>query len=115
MTANFEKDSLKRLTEATIGLVALTIGSLIYVRYRSESLLMFNWFQSLGLSEIVEDIRRNSSNSNLYGWVKYNMPAALWLFAYMFIIDSVWGREKNNLSLYFLYALPLLALASELM
>jgi hypothetical protein len=104
-----------RVTEATIGLVALTIGGLIYIRYRSESLLMFDWFQNLGLSDSIDDFRSNGGMHNMYGWIKYNLPAGLWLFAYMFVIDAVWGKDKNRVSMYFLYVLPLLAVASEFM
>jgi hypothetical protein len=43
------------------------------------------------------------------------LPAGLWLFAYMFVIDAVWGKDKNRVSMYFLYVLPLLAVASEFM
>ena len=57
----------------------------------------------------------NATNSELFGWVKFNMPAGLWLLAYMFMIDSVWGKEKNYVYLYFLYILPFLAITSELM
>ena len=33
----------------------------------------------------------------------------------MFVIDAVWGKDKNRFSMYFLYILPLLAVASEFM
>jgi hypothetical protein len=115
MNASFEKEVYIRVTEATIGLVALTIGGLIYIRYRSESLLMFDWFHNLGLTNFIEFFRSNSEASNLYGWVKFNLPAGLWLFAYMFLIDAVWAKDKNYVSMYFLYILPLLAIVSEFM
>ena len=115
MTSSFDKDMFIRIAEAAIGLVALTIGGLIYIRYRSESLLMFDWFQNLGLSDSIDDFRSNGEMPNMYGWIKYNLPAGLWLFAYMFVIDAVWGKDKNRVSMYFLYVLPLLAVASEFM
>ena len=115
MTSSFDKDVFIRIAEAAIGLVALTIGGLIYIRYRSESLLMFDWFQNLGLSDSIDDFRSNGEMPNMYGWIKYNLPAGLWLFAYMFVIDAVWGKDKNRVSMYFLYVLPLLAVASEFM
>lgn len=55
MTSSFDKDVFIRIAEAAIGLVALTIGGLIYIRYRSESLLMFDWFHNLSLSDSIED------------------------------------------------------------
>ena len=115
MTMSFEKDIITRIVKAIIGVAALIIGGLIYIRYRNESLLMFGWFQGLGLTEYIEDFRSNAEMPNVYGWVKYNIPAGLWLFAYMFVIDSIWGKDKNNVYLFFLYVLPLLSLVSELM
>lgn len=115
MTASFEKEVFIRIAEATIGLVALTIGGLIYIRYRSESLLMFDWFHNLGLTNFIEFFRSNSEAPNINGWVKFNLPAGLWLFAYMFLIDAVWAKDKNHISMYFLYILPLLAIVSEFM
>ena len=112
---SFQKDILIRIVKAIIGVAALTIGGLIYIRYRNENLLMFDWFHGLGLTEQIEDFRNNTEMPSVYGWVKYNIPAGLWLFAYMFVIDSIWGEDKNNVYLYFLFFLPLLALASELM
>ena len=115
MTNSFDKGILTRIVKAIIGVAVLTIGGLIYICYRSESLLMFDWFYGLGLTDYIEDIRNGVEMPNVYGWVKYNMPAGLWLFAYMFVIDSIWGKDKNNVYLYFLYVLPLLAIVSELM
>ena len=112
---SFDKGILSRIVEAFIGVAVLTVGSLTYIRYRSESLLMFDWFRDIGLAEYIDNFRNKAEMPNMYGWVKYNMPAGLWLFAYMFVIDSIWGKDKNNVYMYFLYALPLLAIVSEFM
>ena len=115
MTIILNKDILTRMAEATIGLVALTIGGLIYIRYRSENLLMFDWFDNLNLSSLIDELRTSTDTTSLYGWIKYNMPAGLWLFSYMFVIDSIWWKDRNNYYICFLYALPILAITSELM
>ena len=115
MKKSFDKDILTRILEAIIGVAVLVVGGLIYVRYRSESLIMFDCFRGLGLTEDIENFRNNVEMPNVYGWVKYNMPAGLWLFAYMFIIDSIWGKDKNNVYRCFLYILPFLAIISEVM
>ena len=109
------RDVLTRIAEATIGLVALTLGGLIYIRYRSENLLMFDWFDNLNLSNFIGGLRASTDGASLYGWIKYNMPAGLWLFSYMFVIDSVWGKDRNICYMCFLYVLPILAIISELM
>jgi hypothetical protein len=115
MTISLNKKDLSRIVEAAIGLVALVIGGLIYIRYRNESLLMFDWFQELRISNIIGEYRVDVDKSSVYEWVKYNMPAGLWLFSYMFIIDSLWGNDNNAVYRCFLYVLPIMALVSELM
>lgn len=109
------KDILTRITEAIIGLIALTIGGLIYILYRSENLLMFDWFDNLNLSSLIDRLRTSTDTTSVYGWIKYNIPAGLWLFSYMFVIDSIWWKDKNKYYMYFLYVLPILAISSELM
>lgn len=110
-----DKETYTRIIKATIGVVALIIGGLIYILYRSDSLLMFDWFHKLGLSNFIDAIRIDTNKLNLYGWVKNSMPAGLWLFSYMFVIDSIWGKEKNAVYNCFLYVLPIIAMSSELM
>lgn len=106
---------MARVWEATIGIVVLIIGGAIYVLYRNEHLLMFDWFQYLGISDYINRLRAEANGLSLYEWVKYSMPAGLWLFSYMFIIDSIWGKGSNALYKSFLYVLPVLAILSELM
>ena len=77
---SFKYKVLPRIVEAAIGLVALVIGGLIYIRYRNESLLMFDWFQELRISNIIGEFRDDADKSNVYEWVKYNMPAGLYDF-----------------------------------
>lgn len=115
MTISIDKNVLTRLAKATTGLMALIVGGLIYIRYRSDSLLMFDWFHYLNISDFISSIRSNSEDSNIYGWFIYNMPAGLWLFAYLLIIDAIWGNEKNAQYLCHLYILPIMAIVSELM
>jgi len=109
------KEVFLRLSEAAIGIVALIIGGLLYIGYRSDCLLMFDWFQNLGLSNVINSFRAETNGQSVYEWVRNSLPAGLWLFSYMFIIDSVWGKEKNHISMFFLYLLPTVAIVSELM
>lgn len=113
--SNSDKETYARIIKATIGFVALMSGGLIYILYRSDCLLMFDWFHKLGLSDFIDSLRGVTDKPNLYGWVKNSLPAGLWLFSYMYVIDSVWGKEKNAVYNCFLYVLPIMAVLSELM
>ena len=109
------KESLIRTLKATIGITMLIVGGLLYIIYRTEHLLMFSWFHKIGLSPIIENLRENYGEQSLYSWVKSSLPAALWLFSYLFVIDSLWGKDKSRVYLMFLFALPIIAISSEFM
>ncbi|MCR4768959.1 MAG: hypothetical protein K5874_01940 [Bacteroidaceae bacterium] len=110
-----EKATWIRTLKATIGITALIVGGLLYVIFRSKSLLMFEWFRMIGLSDMVENLRTKNSGFNLYEWVKDSLPAGLWLFSYLFVIDSLWGYDKNLVYYLFLSVLPAIAICSEFM
>lgn len=77
---------------------------------------MFSWFDALGLSDTIELLRINYGETSIYDWVKFNLPAALWLFAYLYVMDSVWSEYKGRFVFYaFLGIIPIAAIASEFM
>lgn len=102
-----------RISRIILSLVILLTGGLIYVIYRDKSLLMFNWFDSLGISKQVDCLRDIAQGGGIYDWVKYSLPDGLWIFSYMFIIDAIWNGERNALSFIFIYGLPFIAILSE--
>lgn len=110
-----EKDTWIRTLKATIGVTALIVGGLLYVIFRSKSLLMFDWFRMIGLYGMVENLRTKYDVVNLYEWVKDSMPAGLWLFSYLFVIDSLWGNDRNLVYYLFIFVLPVIAICSEFM
>lgn len=102
-----------QIIRITLSMIFLLIGGLIYVAYRDQSLVMFNWFNIIGLSEPVDYLRGLVQGEGIYGWVKYSLPDGLWLFSYMFIIDAIWNGKRNAYSTLFIWGLPIVALLSE--
>lgn len=115
MAIRIKNENFVRTIETTISLAALIFGGLVYIIFRSESLLMFQWFQEIGIMEYVERLRLEFGHYNIHEWVKDCMPAGLWLFSYLFIIDAVWWKEKTVTYKIFLGLLPVLASGSEIM
>ena len=80
---------------------------------REKSLLMFDWFQKLGINNEIDTFRGFVNSDGIYGWVKNSLPDGLWLFAYMFLVDAIWNGSKSISSYIFIYSLPFFALLSE--
>ena len=76
-------------------------------------MLMFSWFDQIGIIREVDAFRGLVNSDGLYGWVKYSLPDGLWLFAYMFLVDAIWNGSKSISSYIFIFSLPCFALISE--
>ena len=110
----YRRHSIKyRATKAMLSLVILLLGGLVYVIYRDKSLLMFDWYDALGISNEIDGLRSLFQGEGIYGWVKYSLPDGLWAFSYMFLVDTIWNGTKSLCSYIFVYSLPTLALLSE--
>lgn len=66
-------------------LIPLLIGGLIYLLFRNESLLMFKWFDNLGLLEQIKELRAAISpvKSILPNWIYYSLADGLWTYAFV--------------------------------
>jgi len=110
----YKQHSIKnRATRIILSLGFLSLGGLIYIIYRDKSLLMFDWFNSIGVSSGIDGLRSLFQGDGVYGWVKYSLPDGLWIFSYMFLIDAIWNGEKIITSKLFLWFLPIVAILSE--
>ena len=110
----FREYSLKvRIEKTFLSMLILSIGGLIYIGFRDKSLLMFTWFDYLGVSEHIDRFRNLFNSEGVFDWVKNSLPDGLWLFAYMFLVDAIWNGSRLITSYLFIYFLPFLALMSE--
>lgn len=110
---NRQNSVKNRATRIILSLVFLFLGGLIYIIYRDKSLLMFDWFNTIGISKEIDGLRNLFQRDGIYGWVKYSLPDGLWIFSYMFLIDAIWDGERNIVSKWFLWFLPIVAILSE--
>ena len=110
---NRQYTTSQRIVKVLLSFTILIIGGLIYVGFRDKSLLMFSWFEQLGISGEVDAIRGLLNSEGVYGWIKYSLPDGLWLFAYMFLVDAIWNGSRAISSYIFIYIMPVFALLSE--
>ena len=92
-----------------ISFISLFCGGLIYVLFRSEQLIMFQWFDTLGISSYIQNCRIYVANCQMPYIVKYCLPNALWIISYLFLIDCI--INKHNF--FWLLFLPTIAIISE--
>jgi hypothetical protein len=99
------------------GLGAIWLGGLTYVVFRSTSLLMFSWFDQLGLADTVTSMRATwgGMETQIPAFLIMSAPFALWVLSYMLLIEAVWGPAKPRAKFLWKWSLPSTAIASEIL
>jgi hypothetical protein len=97
-------------------LFPVVLGGFIYVIYRPDHLLMFKWFNKIGILPHIEFLR---SSKLLYllvipNWVKYSLPDALWLFSLNQIILTLWNFKINRQSVFWFFLSSSIGISSEI-
>jgi hypothetical protein len=104
-----------RVARVVFGSLPMILGGGIYVIYRSESLLMFSWFDSVGLGDIVGCLRSNEFLRSLAlpQWTLYSFPDAAWVFTLTYFMLSLWKNEIKRSNLFWILLGPMVALLAE--
>lgn len=69
-------------------MIPITIGGLIYVCFRSNTLRFFEWIDKVGLSDVVNEIRSIAYpyKEVLPSWVLNSLPDGLWVYSFSAIL-----------------------------
>lgn len=113
-----------------LGFCSLSLGSSIYLLWRSRQLLVFKLIDWIGYGPYIDQLRswslslldpQECLDDTLTDWLLYCLPDGLWSIAYMLCIDA-WALSKlphANYSLYIRSGLisicPLSGIITELM
>lgn len=104
--------ALRHKIQFMCGLVFLILGSLIYIAYRKDTLIMFRWFNYVGFDF---KLIRKSINYSIPNFIKYSMPDGLWLLAYQLIVGSIWENILSKVSMFCIYSMPVVILIEEIL
>lgn len=98
-----------------VGIAALLVGGCLYVLGRTESLLMFVWFDRLGLSTVVYSVRDRTEAvmQQLPQWALYSLPNALWLASGLLVLNGIWGIKSTIDKRVWMFALWCVAIGGE--
>lgn len=83
------------MKKTIVAITAMFVGATIYVLWRSNSLMMFSWFDALGMRSQVLTLREYAEpySSALPRWVFFSLPQALWLFSGIVTFNCIWGKH----------------------
>ena len=106
-----------RALKIFVGLIFLLIGSYLYLKFRSETLLMFKWAKNLGLDFIVRSIRGSfeSLNSDRMKYIIFSAPYGLWVISFCCFIGAIWHKDSSLSAIILRLIVPVIAVSSELL
>lgn len=102
------------LPEAFISIIT---GGLIYILFRTDSLVMFGWFEQIRISEFIYNLR----NAQLFPHISSfktlinTIPGGLWTFSYTSFLLFIWNLEITNRNIIYFISVPIAAVASEIL
>lgn len=96
--------------------LTLLIGSLIYILFRKSTLKMFFWFETIGIMNLINQIRKNTIlyGNKLPDILLYSLPDGFWIFSYISLILYLWKNELKTENLLWIFMIPLIAILSEI-
>lgn len=103
-------------TMAILWVVApLFSGILIYLLFRSESIIMFRWLFYLGIETPILFIRQYTLDLTSYvpDWIIYSLPNGLWAFSYSSIICFIWLKNSSLIKYLWLLTIPFMCFGYE--
>ena len=105
-----------RVLKIFAGFIFLIIGSYLYLKFRSETLLMFTWAENLGLNFIVSSIRESSIlNSPKLEYFIYSTPFGMWVVSFCCFIGAIWHKDISIEAIIWRLFAPAIAISSELL
>jgi len=95
-------------------ILTLLIGGLIYIFFRTEKLIMFDWIEDYNIS--ILNIRTLTSEyyDKLPNWFLFSLPDGLWLFSYTSLILLIWRNKIDRENFIWIVIIPILIILSEL-
>jgi hypothetical protein len=103
------------LKSVAIPAAPLFIGGLVYLLWRSTSLLMFRWFDLVGLHSVVDAIRIVAAPMRDYmpSWTLYSLPDAAWVSCGVLLFAAIWSGSRHPARHFWVLLAPSLALSGE--
>ncbi|AZA51551.1 hypothetical protein [Chryseobacterium sp. G0201] len=97
-------------------IVSLVFGTLIYVLFRTSSLKIFSWSNSLGINLLGLNVRKLTmlTSSKLPQWLLFSFPDSLWVFSYVCLMLGIWKGVISPFNLFWVGIIPFIAVCSEL-
>ena len=93
----------------------IIFGIVIYIFFRSNSLMLFKWLNVLFPMSEIEPIREYTLLLTPYlpDWFLFSLPDGLWMFSFVCFIFSIWGNKLNFNTIFWITFVFLISISHE--
>ena len=97
-------------------IIPIIFGGIIYLLFRSDSLMMFRWADALGVKPVLDDMRVYCTTIQMgsLNWLFFSLPYGLWVYSFTSFMLIIWGLKFSKHSIFWISIGPLLALYGEI-
>ena len=76
---------------------------------------MFDWFNALGVSDLISTIRKFPLfDAQIPLWIKYSLPDGLWVYSLTSLMIIIWRDVKSKSKYYWIASSIIIAIVIEL-
>lgn len=77
-------------------ILPLLFGSLIYLLFRPDNILLFHWLEQIGARERIDDWRAQAAwlTEYLPGWLLFSLPNSLWTYSFAIYFTLLWRDHR---------------------
>jgi hypothetical protein len=95
--------------------LTLLCGGLIYVLFRTATLKMFGWYETVGLGGLTNELQKLTFQfaNESPEWILFSLPDGLWIFSYVTLILVIWQNTVSIKNIFWILVIPILAIGSE--
>ena len=106
-----------RAIKIVAGFIFLLGGSYLYLKSRSETLLMFKWAQDLGVDFFVSAIRRSFGVLEFPKgkYIIFSVPYGMWVISFCCFIGAIWHKDSSLSAVIWRFIAPVIAISSEVL
>jgi len=104
------------MKKGLVAIASITVGGVIYVGWRPESLRMFSWFETMGLEYPIMLARCVAQQCvpALPSWALYSLPQALWILGGLTGLSAIWSSQGSCPQMLWSIALISFAVLAEM-
>ena len=96
-------------------LLPIFVGGLIYTLWRKSTLLIFSWYDFIGLIDMINYLRSVARPlyTSLPDWFLFCLPDGLWVYATTAFMACLWIDSPKSHFLFWISIAPTLAIGGE--